>query len=170
MVEWLESSFTVGFKYRSRDRISRERCLVGSYQSFVQTPEQCRKLSHDRFLLHSFQSSANLSSRHSILMPSATKSVVKKNGNYLHGTGYSLRSPLATNSRYLVEPERHLPCSRQPATCPYPVPDESNPMPSHQVSFKSILILSQVSSPSFRSSNQNPVCTSLPCLPHTPPI
>jgi hypothetical protein len=64
MVKWLESSSTVGFKYRSRDRISRQRCLVGSLQSFVQTPGQCRKLSHDRFLLHSFQSNANLSSRH----------------------------------------------------------------------------------------------------------
>lgn len=52
----------------SRDQISRQRCLVGYFQSFVQTPGQCRKLSHDRFLLHSFQSNATLS-RHSMLMP-----------------------------------------------------------------------------------------------------
>jgi len=79
MVEWLKPSFTVGFKYRSRDQISRQSCLVGYFQSFVQTSGHCRKLSHDRFLLHSFQSNANLSSRHSMLMPWATNSVVKKN-------------------------------------------------------------------------------------------
>lgn len=113
---------------------------MGSFQSFVQTPGQCRKLSHDRFLLHSVQCQ--------LIIPPFDANALshqqrrEKTGNYLHGTGYLLRSPLATNSRHFVEPERHLTCLRQPATCPYPVPDESNPIPSHQVSFKSILILS----------------------------
>jgi hypothetical protein len=28
-----------------------------------------------------------------------------------------------------MEPEGSLPCSQQPATCPYPEPNESNPHP-----------------------------------------
>jgi len=41
-----------------------------------------------------------------------------------------------------MEPEDSLPHSQVPATCPYPEPDFSSPLPPHPTSGKSILILS----------------------------
>jgi hypothetical protein len=41
-----------------------------------------------------------------------------------------------------MEPEGSLPCSQEPATCPYPEPNETNPHPPNPVSLRSIFMLS----------------------------
>jgi hypothetical protein len=40
-----------------------------------------------------------------------------------------------------MEPEGSLPCSQEPATCPYPEPNESNPHPPNPISLRSIFML-----------------------------
>jgi hypothetical protein len=69
-----------------------------------------------------------------------------------------------------MEPEGSLPCSQEPATCPYPEPNESNPHPQTLFHQEPFLMMSShlrlglwVYSP-FRPRNQNVVCT--PHLPH----
>jgi hypothetical protein len=41
-----------------------------------------------------------------------------------------------------MEPEGSPPCSQEPATCPYPEPNESNPQPQTLIPPRSILMLS----------------------------
>jgi hypothetical protein len=43
-------------------------------------------------------------------------------------------------STFYETPKGSLPCSQEPATSPYPKPDELNPKPSIPVSLRSILI------------------------------
>jgi hypothetical protein len=58
------------------------------------------------------------------------KGCTNKQINELHGTE-SLRSLQSFTylriSRYFIEPEGSLPCAQEPATGPYPQPDESSP-------------------------------------------
>jgi hypothetical protein len=63
-----------------------------------------------------------------------------------------------------MEPEGSLPHSQAPATCPYSEPDQSSPCP-HLLKIHFNIILpsmprSSKLSLSFRSSHQNPECTS----------
>jgi hypothetical protein len=70
-----------------------------------------------------------------------------------------------------MEPGGSLPHSQEPAAYPYPQPAQSSPcLPSHVLKIHFSIILPSTPgspkwSPSLRSPDQNPVCTSL--FPHT---
>jgi hypothetical protein len=53
-----------------------------------------------------------------------------------------LTSPQSRNSPHFMEPERSLPHSQEPATCPYPEPDLSSSGHPIPLLLRSILILS----------------------------
>jgi hypothetical protein len=62
-----------------------------------------------------------------------------------------------------MEPKGLFPHLQEPATCPYPEPDQSSPCP--HVPLLNIVLPSTPGCPSLRFPYQNPVCTSP--IPHT---
>jgi hypothetical protein len=70
-------------------------------------------------------------------------------------------SPSQKNSPHFMEPERSLPHSQLPATCPYPEPAQSIPYPHFQKTHLNIILPSAPGSPQWSLSlnfpHQNPV-------------